>query len=89
MPWKFHQCVNQGGRVRTKSVKPGVSIKICYPRGGGAGIAGHVHHSQAKKSGSSHKARSTRVKHKSHAMRVHKVFHKASGGGGRRVARKR
>lgn len=45
MPKAFDRCVKAGGRVRT--IKPkGKSSKtyvhVCYPKGGGGPVAGHV-----------------------------------------------
>ena len=47
-PQKFDQCVKDGGRVRTITLKGGRHVPICYPKGGGAGIAGEVKHSKKK-----------------------------------------
>jgi len=43
MPEKFDACVETGGRVRTKKLSDGRYIHICFPKGGGPGIAGEVH----------------------------------------------
>ncbi len=42
-PQKFDACVSGGGRVRRKTLSDGRYINICFPKGGGAGIAGEVH----------------------------------------------
>ena len=44
MPKDFTDCISAGGRVRTKQLSDGRYIRICYPKGGGAGVAGEVHH---------------------------------------------
>jgi len=41
-PQKFDDCVANGGRVRTKTLSEGKYIHICFPKGGGPGIAGEV-----------------------------------------------
>ena len=41
MPKQFDACVSGGGRVRTKSLKGGRYIHICFPKGGGS-VAGEV-----------------------------------------------
>jgi len=43
MPRKFTECVSAGGRVRRKILSDGRYINICFPKGGGPGIAGEVH----------------------------------------------
>ena len=42
MPKSFTDCVANGGCVRTKTLSDGRYIHICFPKGGGAGIAGEV-----------------------------------------------
>lgn len=42
MPEKFDQCVDDGGRVKTKKLKGGKYIHLCFPKGGGPAIAGEV-----------------------------------------------
>jgi hypothetical protein len=42
MPADFDKCVSNGGRVRTKTLKGGRYIHICFPKGGGPSIAGEV-----------------------------------------------
>jgi len=42
MPADFNACVKNGGRVRRKTLSGGRYINICFPRGGGPGIAGEV-----------------------------------------------
>ncbi len=46
MPAKFNRCIKDGGSVRTKTLKDGRYIKICYLHG--ESFAGEVHD---KKSG--------------------------------------
>lgn len=41
-PQKFDDCVADGGRVRTKTLSDGRYIHLCFPKGGGPGIAGEV-----------------------------------------------
>jgi len=41
MPKSFEACVRKGGRVRTKTLKDGKYIKICFI--GGKSYAGEVH----------------------------------------------
>ncbi|KKN00161.1 hypothetical protein LCGC14_1140550 [marine sediment metagenome] len=48
MPVAFDKCVADKGRVRTITLKGGRFMPICYPKGGGAGIAGEVKHSKKK-----------------------------------------
>ena len=51
MPAKFNKCVRGGGRVRTIKPKGQGSrtyVKVCYPRGGGKSVSGHVHHRKRK-----------------------------------------
>ena len=43
MPAKFLACVTGGGRVRRKTLSDGRYINICFPKGGGASVAGEVH----------------------------------------------
>ena len=45
-PVQFEKCVKEGGKVRTKTLSDGKYIHICYPKGGGAGIAGEVKEKQ-------------------------------------------
>jgi len=42
MPAAFDACVAKGGRVRTKKIKGGKYVHICYPKGGGPSVAGEV-----------------------------------------------
>lgn len=42
MPANFDKCVSDGGRVRTKLLKGGKYIHICFPKGGGPSISGEV-----------------------------------------------
>lgn len=45
MPAKFERCRKGGGRIRTLKPKGKGSrtyIKVCYPKGGGASVAGEV-----------------------------------------------
>mgnify|MGYP001606614798 CR=1 FL=1 len=42
MPKAFDDCVAGGGRVRTKTLSDGRYLHICFPKDGGAGIAGEV-----------------------------------------------
>lgn len=42
MPVKFDACVSGGGRVRTKTLSGGRFLHICFPKGGGPGVAGEV-----------------------------------------------
>ena len=63
MPKDFEQCVDQGGKVRTKVPKPGRYQKICIPPGGGKGssVGGEVHKTKAAKARSKGgKAKGTR-----------------------------
>lgn len=48
MPAKFNKCVSGGGRVRTVTPKRGVSIKVCFPKGGGPSVRGEVHRKKKK-----------------------------------------
>lgn len=41
-PQAFTKCVSGGGRVRTKELSGGRYMHICFPKGGGASVAGHV-----------------------------------------------
>ena len=41
-PQKFEDCEKAGGRIRTKTLSDGRYIHICFPKGGGPGIAGEV-----------------------------------------------
>ena len=43
MPENFMRCQAAGGKIRTKKLSGGKYIHICYPKGGGPGIAGEVH----------------------------------------------
>ena len=43
MPQAFDNCIAEGGKVITKRVNDEEYIKICYPKGGGSGIAGETH----------------------------------------------
>jgi hypothetical protein len=40
MPKQFDDCVSGGGKVITKRVNAENYMHICYPKGGGAPIAG-------------------------------------------------
>jgi hypothetical protein len=42
MPAEFDACVKDGGRVRTKTIKGGKYIHICFPKGGGPSVSGEV-----------------------------------------------
>ena len=44
MPEAFTRCIRRGGKVKTIKPKSGVSIKVCYPSGGGSPVHGEVHH---------------------------------------------
>lgn len=46
MPEAFIRCVRRNGRVRTVKPRPGVFIKVCYPKGGGAPVHGEVEHTK-------------------------------------------
>ena len=48
-PQAFDNCVKAGGRVRTKSLPDGKYLHICFPKGGGPGIAGEVKQRQGEK----------------------------------------
>lgn len=48
MPADFDKCVKDGGRVRTKTLKDGKYIKICFPKGGGPSVAGEVKTAEKK-----------------------------------------
>jgi len=65
MPAGFNKCVKSGGRVRTKTIRPGVYMHICFPKSGGPSIAGEVKH--VKTGGKRRNAPTTR---KGHAKRV-------------------
>ena len=49
MPEDFEKCVASGGRVRRKTLGDGRYINICFPKGGGPGIAGEVHEAKGSK----------------------------------------
>jgi len=49
MPKAFGDCIKGGGKVKRKTLSDGRYINICYPKGGGAGIAGEVHEKQGSK----------------------------------------
>ena len=49
MPADFNACIKGGGRVRRKTLSDGRYINICYPKGGGAGIAGEVKEKQGER----------------------------------------
>lgn len=49
MPADFEKCVKEGGRVRTKKLSDGRYLHICFPKGGGAGIAGEVHEKKGER----------------------------------------
>jgi len=49
MPKEFAACVKGGGKVRRKTLSDGRYINICYPKGGGPGIAGEVHEREGEK----------------------------------------
>ena len=49
MPAEFDSCVSNGGRVRTKKLKGGKFIHICFPKGGGPSVAGEVKTAKAGK----------------------------------------
>lgn len=42
MPEAFTNCVKNGGKVITKRVNKGEYMHICFPKGGGASVAGEV-----------------------------------------------
>ncbi len=46
MPKDFDDCVKEGGRVRTKKLKDGKYIHICFKDG--ASYAGEVHETKEK-----------------------------------------
>ena len=46
MPKAFENCIKRGGKVRTKKLKEGKYIKICYIDG--KSYAGHVHTPQSE-----------------------------------------
>ena len=50
-PQAFDDCVAEGGKVRTKTLKTGQYIRICFPKGGGPSIAGEVKTKEMKPSG--------------------------------------
>jgi len=49
MPQAFDNCVKAGGRVRRKTLSDGRYVNICFPKGGGQGIAGEVHVKEGEK----------------------------------------
>jgi hypothetical protein len=42
MPQAFENCVSGGGKVITKRVNDTEYMHICFPKGGGASVAGEV-----------------------------------------------
>lgn len=46
MPKAFDNCVSNGGRVRTKKLKGGKYIHVCFPKGGGKSVVGEVKQSK-------------------------------------------
>lgn len=48
MPKKFIDCVEKGGRVRTVKPTKGTHMPVCFPKGGGKGIAGEVRHKKKR-----------------------------------------
>lgn len=49
MPKAFTKCVNNGGRVRTISVKGGQKyLRVCFPKGGGPSVSGEVKKKKGK-----------------------------------------
>ena len=48
MPKKFTDCVEKGGKVRTKKINDRQSIPVCIPKGGGKSVGGEVHTKKAK-----------------------------------------
>jgi hypothetical protein len=42
MPAEFTKCEKGGGRIRTKSLSGNKYMHICFPKGGGPGVAGEV-----------------------------------------------
>jgi hypothetical protein len=46
MPAAFMKCVRSGGRVRTKKLKDGKSIKLCFRKG--KSYAGEVHRKKSR-----------------------------------------
>jgi hypothetical protein len=49
MPKEFDRCVRGGGRVRTKSLPKSRHVKICWPKGGGSPVRGHVAKNKTRK----------------------------------------
>jgi len=47
MPAAFDKCASSGGRVRTKSLKGGKYVRLCFKNGKSA--AGHVKKKKGKK----------------------------------------
>lgn len=54
MPARFDLCVRQGGRVRTipgpssdYDLESGQYLKICFPKGGGPAVRGHIETARA------------------------------------------
>ena len=47
MPKEFNACVNEGGRVRTMTLKGGRYMKVCFDKAGKS-HAGEVHQKQSK-----------------------------------------
>lgn len=44
MPEEFIRCYHAGGKIITKDLGDGKYLKVCYPKGGGKPIPGHVEH---------------------------------------------
>ncbi len=51
MPENFTACIKGGGRVITKKLSGNKYIRICFPKGGGASVAGEVKTAQKKTDG--------------------------------------
>jgi len=46
MPKAFLKAIENGGKVITKQMSGGRYVHIVYPKGGGAPIAGEIHHKE-------------------------------------------
>ena len=51
MPVEFDACVSGGGKVRTKTLKSGQYIHLCFPKDGGPAVGGEVKTKEMKPSG--------------------------------------
>ncbi len=58
MPKDFDDCVKEGGRVRTKKLKNGKYIHICFKDG--ESYAGEVHETKEKQTKAKEKPKKTR-----------------------------